>query len=70
MGFVPGRKAHDNMIKAINIHSDKILSIDAEKVFVSVGWDYMDAVLVSIGLENVMQANNHSSYSNTQARVK
>lgn len=54
VGFVPGREARDNTLKAINIYhilsstpqTGLLLSLDAEKAFDRLAWDYLEAVLV------------------------
>lgn len=64
VGFMPGREAHDNVIKAINLihtlkgHTDKglLLSTDAEKAFYRVAWDFMFAVCRHTGLQPNMLA--------------
>lgn len=58
-GFLLGREARDNILIALNsLHwltktSIKVffLSIDNEKAFNRVAWDYMEAVLKTIGLQ-------------------
>lgn len=73
MGFVPGRDARDNTIKALNLHhwltSDQcerfFLSMDAEKA-----WDFMEAVLGALGLGTPMRAFVLSLYANPRARVR
>lgn len=55
VSFVLGREARDNTTKALNIHlrltSSKLccffLSLDVEKSFYRLAWDYMEAVLPS-----------------------
>ncbi|KAM4034518.1 uncharacterized protein ACNLHF_021156 [Anomaloglossus baeobatrachus] len=57
-GFMAGREARDNTIKAINlIHAAKtggipslLLSTDAEKAFDRVDWTFMEVTLRSLGL--------------------
>lgn len=76
--FIPGREGRDNTIKAININhwlsSQKkpgfFLSLDAEKAFDRVAWDYMDAVLKHIGILPQMRSYIKVLYSNPTARVR
>lgn len=78
VGFVPGREAHDNTIKTPNIYhmltntatEGFFLSTDTEKALDRVAWDYMSAVLASIGLWSFMQSSILTFYSNPQVRVK
>lgn len=56
VGFISGREARDNTIKAINIHHWLItskpgfmLSLDVEKAFDRVAWDYNDSYATSYG---------------------
>lgn len=77
MGFIPGREGRDNTIKAININhwltSKKkqgfFLSLDAEKAFDRMAWDYIDAVLNHIGILPLMRAYIQALYSNPTAKV-
>lgn len=78
VGFVPGREARDNTIKALNLHhwltstqrEGFFLAMDAEKAFHRVAWDYMDAVLAALGLGRCMLAFIRALYVNPRARVK
>lgn len=78
VGFMKGREARDNTIKAlILIHwarSSKIegllLSTDAEKAFDRVSWDYMMASCSHIGLGNNMLNWIGALYQNPQAKIK
>lgn len=78
VGFIPGREARDNTIRTLNIHhwltsSDTkgfLLSLDAEKAFDRVAWDYMREVLQGIGLLPRMCALINALYDNPSARVK
>lgn len=77
VGFIPGREGRDNTIKALNINhwltSNKkqgfFLSLDAEKVFDRVAWDFIDAVLKHIGILPLMRSYIRALYSNPTARV-
>lgn len=63
VGFVRGREARDNTIKALNLHhwltstqrERFFLAMDTEKAFDRVAWDYMDAVLDALGLGRCMR---------------
>lgn len=57
VGFVPGREAWDNTVKTLYIHhwlkshvKLGFLSLDAEKAFGRVAWDYLHASLEALGL--------------------
>ena len=78
VGFIPGREGRDNTIKALNIShwltSNKkqgfFLSLDAEKAFYRVAWDFIDAVLDHIGILPQMKAYITALYTNPTARVR
>lgn len=78
VGFVPGREARDNTLKALNIHkwltSKKqdgfFLSLDAEKAFDRVAWDYLTEVLKQIGMRDRMLQFILALYSKPTARVR
>lgn len=78
VGFVPGREARDNTIKAIHIHHwltkrnqpGFFLSMDAEKAFDRVAWDYMFRTLSCLGFKNNFCAMVQLLYSDPSARVK
>lgn len=61
VGFIPGREARDNTIKAINIHHwlttmskpGFMLSLNAEKAFDRVARDYMTATLQAMGFPDM-----------------
>lgn len=78
VGFVPGREARDNTTKALNIHHwlrrtstpGFFLSLDAEKAFDRVAWDYMEASLRRIGLPPLMLQMVLALYSFPKARIR
>lgn len=77
MGFAPGREARDNTIKALHVHhwmSSRVqpgffLLLDDEKAFDRVAWDYMTAVLQTIGLPARLMAFIHVLYPSARVRV-
>lgn len=78
VGFIPRREGLDNTKKVLNIHhwlttNEKqgfFLPLDAEKAFDRVAWDYMDAVLNSIGIPPLMRASIRVLYCNPMAKVR
>uniref|UniRef100_A0A8C5N2B1 Reverse transcriptase domain-containing protein n=1 Tax=Leptobrachium leishanense TaxID=445787 RepID=A0A8C5N2B1_9ANUR len=76
-GFVPGREARDNTIRALTLtHRAQrqgeallLLSTDAEKAFDRVNWDYLFATLEHIGLGPHLCAWIRALYINPTARV-
>lgn len=78
VGFLPGREARDNTLKAINLHhhittskqKGFFLSLDAEKVFDRVAWDYMAAVLQALGMKQHMLSLVMSLYAKPMARIR
>lgn len=78
VGFIPGGEARDNTIKAINIHhwlltSSKqgfFLSLDTEKAFDRVAWDYMVAVLQAMGFPAHFLQWILALYASTTARIR
>lgn len=78
VGFVPGREARDNTIRALNLHhwltNSKTqgfsLSLDAEKEFDRVAWDYMHEVLRTIGLCSHMLSHISALYSSPTTSVR
>lgn len=77
VGFIPGREARHNTLKAINIHHwlttnhhpGFLLSLDTEKAFDRVAWDYMMEALKAIGLPHRMLNLIFTLYSNPTAKV-
>lgn len=78
VGFVPTREARDNTIKVLNIlhvvNQNKtpciFLSMDAEKAFDRVNWNFMTSVLRHIGLGGRMLNWISSVYADPTARVR
>lgn len=78
VGFVPGREARDNTIKALNIHhwlsktSTKgfFLSLDEEKAFDRVAWDYMEATLRVMGFPSHLLQMILALYSAPTAKLR
>ena len=78
VGFMPGREAWDNVIKALNLvhyaHTRGIegllLSTDAEKAFDRVAWDYLFATCRHIGLGPHMMAWIAALYYKQRAQLK
>ncbi|KAM9324457.1 inter-alpha-trypsin inhibitor heavy chain H3-like [Gastrophryne carolinensis] len=78
VGFVPGREARDNVIKALNIQwwcrskgvQSMMLSTDAEKAFDRVDWGWIGKVLEHVGLGAAARKRILALYSNPIARVK
>lgn len=76
MGFIPGREARDNTLKAINIHhcltSEPyfFLSLEAENAFDGVAWDYMAEALKAIGLQERILNFILALFSSPTARVQ
>lgn len=78
VGFVPGREARDNAIKALNIHhwlsttstQGFFLSLDAEKAFDRVAWDFMAATLHAVGIPPHLLQMILALYSNPTARIR
>lgn len=78
VGCIPGREAKDNTIKALNIHQwittykqeGFFLTLDAEKAFDRLAWDYLGAVLRHIGLQDRMFNAIMSLFTAPTARVR
>uniref|UniRef100_A0A8C5QL89 Reverse transcriptase domain-containing protein n=1 Tax=Leptobrachium leishanense TaxID=445787 RepID=A0A8C5QL89_9ANUR len=76
-GFIPGREARDNTIRALTLtHRAQrrgeellLLSTDAEKAFDRVNWDFLFATLGHIGLGPHLCAWIRALYINPTARV-
>uniref|UniRef100_A0A8C5LYI8 Reverse transcriptase domain-containing protein n=1 Tax=Leptobrachium leishanense TaxID=445787 RepID=A0A8C5LYI8_9ANUR len=77
VGFVPGREAKDNTIRALQlIHEGQLsgrdfllLSTDSEKAFDRVNWDFLFASLAHIGLGPQMQSWVKALYTDPSARI-
>lgn len=78
MGFIPGREARDNTIKVINLHSwlssskksGFFLSLNAEKAFNGVAWDYIEETLRVVGRKDNMLHLILALYTNPTAKVR
>lgn len=78
VGFIPGREAKDNTMKAINLHRwltssqqrGFFLSLDVEKAFDRVAWDCMLEALKMFGFLDRMLQFILALYSSPTARVK
>ncbi|KAM9330707.1 annexin A1 [Gastrophryne carolinensis] len=78
VGFVPGREAHDNVIKALNIQwwakakgvGSIMLSTDAEKAFDRVDCRWIGKVLDHVGLGAAAKNRVMALYSNPVARLR
>lgn len=77
-GFVPQRQTHDNIRRSLHVLSHiqehklqaLLISLDAEKAFDSVSWEFLYLVLEKFGFhKNFVNAIN-SLYNNPTARVK
>uniref|UniRef100_A0A803JCB5 Reverse transcriptase domain-containing protein n=1 Tax=Xenopus tropicalis TaxID=8364 RepID=A0A803JCB5_XENTR len=78
VGFIPFRQAGDNIRKILNIiHQTKkagtqmgILTLDIEKAFDSLDWDYLETVLQSIGIKGSFINILQTYYSTPTATLK
>lgn len=78
VGFIPGREARDNTIRTLSLisHSKSksdpicLLSVDAEKAFDRVDWDFLKATLKHVGIGDILLARIMALYSNPTARIK
>lgn len=78
VGFMPGREARDNIIKALLLTHEAhargfeglLLSMDMEKAFDRVAWDYMLATCCHVGLGPHMMTWIAAFYQNPSARLK
>uniref|UniRef100_A0A8C5MTA5 Reverse transcriptase domain-containing protein n=1 Tax=Leptobrachium leishanense TaxID=445787 RepID=A0A8C5MTA5_9ANUR len=77
-GFIPGREARDNTVRALNLihvaaksRSDPslLLSTDAEKAFDRVSWPYLFSTLRQMGFGSNMLAWIGSLYADPTARI-
>lgn len=77
-GFIPSHEARDNTLKAISIHHwlsssntpGFFLSLDAEKAFDRVAWDYMTETLRKMGFRDRMLQYILALYSSPTARIR
>lgn len=78
VGFIPGREARDNTIRTTSLIARAragntpmcLLSVDAEKAFDRVDWDFLGATLRHIGLGSTLLARIMALYSSPSARIK
>ncbi|KAM9330538.1 neuronal acetylcholine receptor subunit alpha-6 [Gastrophryne carolinensis] len=78
VGFIPGREARGNTVKALNVHwwatshrlRAMMLSTDAEKAFDRVDWEWIGSVLEHVGLGEMARNRILALYSNPRARVR
>lgn len=75
VGFVKGRKSSDSMRRLLiwrakDLHEPSaLLSIDAQKAFDRVGWDYLNYVLGQFGVGQNFQRIIQSIYKNSKSIV-
>uniref|UniRef100_A0A8C5Q8T9 Reverse transcriptase domain-containing protein n=1 Tax=Leptobrachium leishanense TaxID=445787 RepID=A0A8C5Q8T9_9ANUR len=77
VGFVPGREAPDNIRRALNLiqvattsgRSSFLLSLDAEKAFDRVDWNYLWAALTSFGIQGDLLKAIQALYAGPRAQV-
>lgn len=77
-GFVKGRQTYDNMRRTLHIidrtHRNKLpvalISLDAEKAFDRVSWDFLYLSLEKLGFNNKSVQCIKSLYQNPSARVR
>lgn len=78
VGFIPGREARDNTIRTLSLifraHSQGdsrcLLSVDAEKAFNGVDWDFLRAILEHIGIGNTLLAHIMVLYLSPSTQIK
>lgn len=77
-GFISGRQTHDNIRKTIHIteraqmekRSTILLSVDAEKAFDSVNWNFLYQVLEKMGFDEKSVKIIKTLYDQPTARIK
>lgn len=78
VGYMPDREARDNITKSLNLihHANNSeikglsLSIDVEKAFDRVSWNYILSTCSTIGMGNNMSNWIKALYHNPQAKIK
>lgn len=77
-GFISDRQTHDGIRRALHIitHISKetlsavLLSLDAERVFDSVGWDFLIQVMERFGFSDIFIQCIKALYTSPTARIK
>lgn len=77
-GFIRNRQTQDNIRRTLHIinsiHNNKteavLISVDAEKAFDSVNWDFLYRVLHKFGLHSIIIKTIEALYTNPTARIK
>uniref|UniRef100_A0A8C5MLT6 Reverse transcriptase domain-containing protein n=1 Tax=Leptobrachium leishanense TaxID=445787 RepID=A0A8C5MLT6_9ANUR len=77
VGFVPGREAPDNVRRALNLiqvattsgRGSFLLSLDAEKAFDRVDWNYLWATLTSFGIRGDLLTAIQALYAGPRVQV-
>lgn len=77
-GFIRNRQTQDNIRRTLHIinHIQKnkteavLISVDAEKAFDSVNWDFLYKILHKFGLHNIVIETIKALYTNPTGRIK
>lgn len=77
-GFIRNQQTQDNIRRTLHVinqiqtskSKDMLMSIDAEKTFDSVNWDFLYKVLNKFGLHNRIIDTVKALYTNPTARIK